>query len=222
MTKANEGGIPQQPAGPALLHLLCDVPEHLEPLLNEWWERFHHAELLTLDGFLSARRAALAAPRAAGRILTMYQLSEPAAADQPRGPDFVQMPAALDGNVVFNRRILRRVSAAAGQEPVGEWVVQLLREGVGTDPPREMAERVGRWPEALGVSVWRSATGGAPNERSEIRHLADTDMVLAECTALLDPQDVLARAAADAPGWTAAVYQQVFPAAGVLLPVGAG
>jgi hypothetical protein len=211
---------PTQPAGQALLHLLCDVPPDLEATLTDWWERFHHPELLTLPGFLSARRGRLDAPHGPGRILTLYRLADPAAADQPRGEDFTLMPDALNGRVSFVRRVLRRATpAAANAEPVGEAILQLLRVPSDPDPAslQRVADELCSWPGVLSVSSWRTGRDHTEHDRSEVVQLGDTDLVLAELRGQAPASELLARAKASLPGWSAHCYGQAYPAAGVLV-----
>jgi hypothetical protein len=224
MTDANvtgRAGIDTQPAGGALLHLLCDLPSALDPVLVEWWERLHHPELLTLPGFLSARRCRLVAPAGPGRILTLYRLSDAAAADQPRGNDFTLMPTELDGRVTFVRRVLQRAApAASDSEPVGDAILQLLAPA-RPDPAdlHRVTANVCGWPGVLSATPWRTGHDHAVHDRSEVVQLGDTDLVLAEvASAISDRARLLARAKRELPGWDAGYYEQAFPRTGVLRP----
>lgn len=212
----------EQPAAAALLHLQCDVPPELHPVLARWWEEFHHAELLTLPGFLWARRGQLIAPDGSAPITAMYGIASAAAADQPRPPEFTLMPGELDGKVTFHRRIVQRTSAITGaNEPVGRAFLQLLRPVSDQDPQwQEATECVRQWPGVLSASSWRSAVTTPHTGRQEIVHLRDNELILAELSA--DDRrvlELLGRAAGELPGWDASAYRQAFPARGVLLPL---
>jgi hypothetical protein len=211
----------EQPAADALLHLQCELPTELRPVLSRWWEDFHHAELLTLPGFLSARRGHLLAGDGGAPIAVMYGLTSPAAADQLRPPEFTPMPRELDGKVTFNRRILQRTSSRTGiTERVGTAFLQLLGP-VGDRDRHPSAEQVRHWRGVLSVSCWRSVAAGTTSatNRSEVVHLRDADLILAELAAD-DHQvlELLAQAGVALPGWDASAYRQVFPGRGVLLP----
>ncbi len=197
----------------ALLHLECDAPVDLRSALIRWWEDFHFPELLTLPGFLTARRGQLIAPGGQAPIVTMYGLAEPAAADQPRPPEFTLMPSELDGNVTFNRRILQRISLPPGSaEPIGSSFLQLQRPISDATPPvQEALSRVREWGDLLSVSCWRSVDNAPHTDRPEVVHLRDTELILAE----LDADDghaeaLLARATDELPGWAAGAYRQAF------------
>ncbi len=216
----------EQPAAPALLHLQCDLTPDLRPMLARWWEDFHHAELLTLPGFLWARRGHLIAPEGSAPIIAMYGIGAPAAADQPRPPHFTLMPSELDGKVTFHRRILQRTSGLGGAtEPVGSAFLQLLRPSSDREETvPETTARLRQWPGVLAVSSWRSAVTTAEStphtSREEVVHLRETELILAELN--VDDRQVwqmLARAGDELPGWDATAYRQAYPAQGVLLPV---
>ena len=205
-----------QPAGGAVLHLLCDLPPELDRVITPWWDQ-HLRELLTLDGFLSARRALRAGAGVEGRILAVYRLTHAAAADQPRPESFARLPPELDGRVVFNRRVLHRVDDAPADEPVGRAILQLLRR-----PPHRMsllqtADRVRGWPGVLSVSAWSNGAADDFHQRADVVQVSDSELILVELDT--DPADLAARAAAELPEWSAAAYEQSVPARGrVLLP----
>jgi hypothetical protein len=212
----------EQPAAAALLHLQCEVATELRPALARWWEDFHHAELLTLPGFLWSRRGQLIAPAGHAPITAMYGMTSPAAADQPRPPEFTLMPSELDGRVTFTRRIMKRTSSLTGpSEAVGTAFLQLLRpvSDTGHEAPHA-TERVRQWPGVLSVSCWRSADTSPDTSRQEVIHVRETELILAEVNA--DDRQVLellAEAAHELPRWDASAYRQAFPARGVLLPL---
>jgi hypothetical protein len=211
----------EQPAAAALLHLQCNLPTELRPLLDRWWEEFHHAELLTLPGFLWARRGHLIAPDGHAPVAAMYGIASPAAADQPRPAEFTVMPGELDGRVSFQRRILERTSSAVdATEPVGTAFLQLLRPASNEDHVSVAVERVRRWPGVLSVSSWRSAVTTPDTSRQEVVHLRETELILAELSAEdRHVLELLAQCASELPGWDASAHRQAFPASGVLLPV---
>ena len=195
-----------------MLHLQCELPAALQPVLIRWWEDFHYAELLSLPGFLWARRGHLIAPDGAAPIVTMYGLADPAAADQPRPPEFTLLPAELDGNVTFHRRILQRTSAhSGGVAAVGPAFLQLLRPA---------AQR--RWSRGggAGTAVERRArrvvlahVANAPHtDREEVVHLRDTELIHAEIDAD-EPRysGCWPRVGSELPGWDAGGYRQSFP-----------
>jgi hypothetical protein len=196
-----------------LLHLQCELPAALQPVLVQWWEDFHYAELLSLPGFLWARRGRLIAPDGASPIVTMYGLADAAAADQPRPPDFTLLPAELDGNVTFHRRILQRTSPhPSGAESVGPSFIQLMRHAADGDG-REAVERIRRWSDVLTVSSWRTVANTPHTDRAEVVHLRDTELIHAEIDADdAGVQRLLAAVATELPGWDAGGYRQAFPA----------
>jgi hypothetical protein len=204
-------------------HLQCDLPTELRPVIARWWEEFHHAELLTLPGFLSARHGHLIAPEGRAPVVTMYGIASAPTADQPRPPEFTHMPRKLDGKVTSNRRILQRTSSLTGPtEPVGTAFLQLLRPVSSADRHElhEAAEQVRQWRDVLSVPSWRSIVTTPDTSRQEVIHLRDTELMLAELAA--ENRQVLelpAHAADELPGWNASAYRRAFPARGVLLPV---
>ncbi len=170
--------------------------------------------MLTLPGLLFARRGQLIAPSERAPIVTMYGLADPAAADQPRPPEFTLMPSELDGKVTFHRRILQRVSSPAGAaEPSGTCFLQLKRPVAdGAQPMPEAAAFLGGWDGVLSASCWRSVVNTPHTDRQEVVHLRDTELILAE----LDVDDgrvldLLAQAARQLPAWDASGYRQTFP-----------
>ncbi len=195
-----------------MLHLQCELPAALQPHLIRWWEDFHYAELLSLPGFLWARRGHLIAPAGASPIVTMYGLADPAAADQPRPPEFTPLPAELDGNVTFHRRILQRTSAhTSGSEPVGAAFIQ-LRRPAANDDGRAAVEQLRRWTGVLCVSSWRTVANAPHTDRAEVVHLRDSELIHAEIHAdTADVRELLAAAAAQLPGWDAGGYRRAFP-----------
>ncbi|HEX4428910.1 MAG TPA: hypothetical protein VHZ96_06555 [Frankiaceae bacterium] len=212
----------EQPAAAALLHLQCELSPELRPMIARWWEDFHHAELLTLPGFLWARRGQLIAPDGHAPIAAMYGITSPSAADQPRPPEFTLMPSELDSKVTFHRRIMQRTSELPGAtEPIGTAFLQLLRPVSERGRQLDVAiEQMRGWSGALSVSGWRSVVNAPDTSRQEVIHLRETELILAELTG--DDREVLtllARAADELPGWEISAYRQAFPARGVLLPV---
>ena len=212
----------EQPAAAALLHLQCGLPAELRLVLARWWEEFHHAELLTLPGFLWARRGHLIAPDDHPPIAAMYGIATPATADQPRPPTFTLMPEELDGKVTFQRRILQRISSPPGAtEPVGTAFLELLRSASdGDSPGLDAAGCVRQWPGVLAVSCWRSAVTTPDTSRQEVVHVRETELLLAELNA--DDRrvwELLARADHELPGWDVSAYRQAYPTHGVLLPL---
>jgi hypothetical protein len=195
-----------------LLHLQCELPAALQPVLVQWWEDFHYAELLSLPGFLWARRGHLIAPGATSPIVTMYGLADAAAADQPRPPEFTLLPAELDGHVTFHRRIMRRVSGAS--EPAASRFVQLLRP-LADDNATDLAEAadwVRDWPGVHTVSCWRSVVNTPHTSRAEVVHLTGAELIHAE----LDADDAAVRAlmtlcSDQLPGWKPTGYRQTYP-----------
>lgn len=197
----------------ALLHLQCDVAAELRPALLRYWDESHFAELLSLPGFLWARRGHLLAPEGASPIVTMYGLSDPAAADQPRPSSFTLLPAELDGNVTFRRRILQRISSDSGTiEPFGGSFLQLLRPASPADDFPAVADEVRAWPGVLSASCWRSVVNAPHTDRSEVVHLRDTELIHAELEAADVPTlQVLSRAGDELAGWEPSAYRQAFP-----------
>jgi hypothetical protein len=194
-----------------MLHLQCELPAALRPALVRWWEDFHYAELLSLPGFLWARRGELIAPDGHAPMVTMYGLADAAAADQPRPPEFTLLPAELDGNVTFNRRILRRTSGVS--EPTTSRFVQLLHPvSDGATGLAEAADRVREWPGVRAVSSWRSVANAPHTSREEVVHLTGTELIHAE----IDGDDAEVRglltAASELRGWDASGYRQTYPA----------
>jgi hypothetical protein len=205
----------QQPSGGAVLHLLTDLPAELDGVITPWWER-HFAEMLTLDGILSARRAQRIGDGAIGRLLATYRLADADAADQPRPEHFALLPTPLEGRVTFNRRILRRADAPGATEPVGREVLQLLREPSDPASLPAAADRVRAWPGVLAASAWTTGEAVDFHRRTEVVQLGDSDLVLAELTS--GGADLVERARRELSGWSASAYAQEFPASGVLLP----
>jgi hypothetical protein len=195
-----------------LLHLQCELPAALRPALVRWWEDFHYAELLSLPGFLGARRGDLIAPDGQAPMVTMYGLTDPEAADQPRPADFTLLPSELDGKVAFQRRILRRISGAS--EPAASRFVQLLRPmSDGATGPAEAADRIREWPGVRAVSCWRSVANAPHTNREEVVHLTGTELIHAE----VDGEDaavgrLLALCTDQLPGWDVSGYRQTYPA----------
>ncbi len=205
-----------QPAGGAVLHLLCDLPPELDRIITPWWDR-HLRELLTLPGFLSARRALRIGTEPDGRILAVYRLTDAADADQPRPDSFAQLPPELDGQVVFRRRVLHRVGDAPADEPVGRAVLQLLRRPPHRVSLLQTADRVRAWPGVVAVSAWSNGAADDFHRRSDVVQLGDCDLLLAELDT--DPSGLVTRAGAELTSWSAAAYEQTFPDSGtVLLP----
>jgi hypothetical protein len=197
------------PPTAALLHLQCELVPALRPALLGYWDDFHFAELLSLPGFLWARRGHLIAPDGASPIVTMYGLADPAAADQPRPASFTLLPPELDGRVTFRRRILQAIpSDSSLTGPVGESFVQLIRPAsVGDDFPA-VAAAIRRWPGVLSVSCWRSVVNAPHTARSEVVHLRDAELIHAELVSGDMPvSQALSRVGAELAGWEAGAYR---------------
>ena len=194
------------PAGSAMLHLSTDLAAELEPVLTEWCDRVHHRQLLTVPGFLSARRARLTSA-GMGRLLTMYQLADPESVHLPRTAAIDPMPPELTGKVSYDRRVLIRLSADT-PDVVGAGLLQLVRQADSAQ--RADTDELRVLPEVLAVTEWRdlAGSGGGP------------DVLLAELSESAEPDhaDLVKQAGNRFPGWTISSYRQVFPAGGVLLP----
>jgi hypothetical protein len=192
-----------------LLHLQCELPAELRPRLTRWWEGFHFPELLSLPGFLSARRGELIGPQGHAPLVTMYGLADPAAADQPRPSSFTLLPAELEGNITFNRRILQRLSELPGDaEPAGTAFLQLLRPASDGDDSRAAAAQIRSWPGVLSTSCWENVANAPHTDRTEVVHLQDSDLIHVE----LDANDaaaleLLARSSRELPRWEASAYR---------------
>ena len=194
----------------ALLHLQCELDPALQPALERYWDESHYAELLSLPGFLWARRGHLLAPEGAAPIVTMYRLSDPAAADQPRPSSFTPLPPELTGNVTFRRRIMSRISGdSTAFESAGESFLQLLRPvGPGGDGALNVATQVRRWPGVLSVSCWETVANAPHTDRSEVVHLRDAELIHAELAADdVDSARLIDHASKQLPGWDAAAYR---------------
>ncbi len=193
----------------ALLHLQCELALELRPALLRYWDEFHFAELLSLPGFLWARRGHLIAPEAASPIVTMYGLADPVAADQPRPPSFTLLPAELIGQVTFHRRILQRVSdLPAATEPAGTAFLQLLRPASAGGDSLEVAAQLREWSGVLSVSCWQTVANAPHTDRTEVVHLRDTELIHAElATGEALEMTLLSRAITDLPGWDASAYR---------------
>ncbi|HEX4018057.1 MAG TPA: hypothetical protein VHX15_15085 [Frankiaceae bacterium] len=198
------------PAAAALLHLHCQVAPELRPLLVSYWDEFHLRDLLSLPGFQYARRGELIAPDDVAPFVTMYGVASPAAADQPRPPEFRLMPGELDGRATFHRRIMRRISPVSGAtEPAGSAFLQLHRPLPG-GPSSDAATKVKQWPAVISVSCWESVANDPHTQRPEVVHLGATELILAELVDEREALTLLANCAEQLPGWEASTYRQAF------------